>query len=259
VVFSPHLDATRSTFAGNHLWKIYKLFIKKIINSVDWIIVASKFELNLLIQQFSINQNKVTIIPHGVDIINTEKFRIKTNDIRLLYVGYLIKRKRVDYILKSLHSLIYDYKIKNILLTIIGEGSEKKNLFKLSKKLKIDDKIIWRTFLPRKELEKEFKNSDVVLLLSESEAYGITVAEALALGTPVIVTKQTALKEFLNEPGCFGVSYPPNPKEVAKLILKIINTGVKVGPFSNRKIRLWNEVVSEYEKVYIDLLKCKNV
>ena len=92
------------------------------------------------------------------------------------------------------------------------------------------------------------------MLLSKNENYGITVAEALALGTPVIVTKHSALREFLSEPGCFGVDYPPNPREVAELILKIVNSDVKVGPFS-RKIRTWEEVVKDYEEIYSTLAR----
>ena len=95
---------------------------------------------------------------------------------------------------------------------------------------------------------------DIFLLLSNSEAYGITVAEALALGIPCIITKITALNEFINEPGCFGVNYPPDPTEVAKMVLKIYTDDVKVGPFSD-KIRTWDKVSKDYENVYLDFLK----
>ena len=143
--------------------------------------------------------------------------------------------------------------MEEVVLTIIGDGPEKKRLQRLAEKLGTTDKIEWRSFLRRKEFINMIKKADVFLLLSESEAYGIIVAEALALGTPVIVTKRTALKEFLNEPGCFGVDYPPNPEEVAELILKIVDSDVKVGPFS-KKIRTWDEVVEDYERVYLQLM-----
>ena len=99
-----------------------------------------------------------------------------------------------------------------------------------------------------------YKKSDIFLLLSQSENYGIVVPEALTMGTPVIVTKRTALNEFLNEPGCFGVDYPPDPKEVANLILKIYKSDIKVGPFT-KKIRTWNEVALDYEQLYLRFIK----
>jgi len=255
IVFSPHLDIARSTFAGKYLWRIYNFFIgKRALKLADHIISPSEFEAEMLVHQFGISSDKISIIPHGVDIINTEKPPRQRGKIRLLYSGYLIKRKGVKYILESLHSLVYDFRVEDVVLTIIGEGPEKKKLLELAERLSINNKIEWKSFLPKEELINEIRNADVFLLLSKSEAYGITVAEALALGTPVIVTKRTALKEFLNEPGCFGVDYPPNPKEVAELILKIANSNVNVGPFS-KKIRTWDEVVRGYEKVYTSFIE----
>ncbi|WP_048150673.1 glycosyltransferase family 4 protein [Palaeococcus ferrophilus] len=254
LVFSPHLDVARSTLGGRYFWRGYNAIIgKKAFDLADRIISPSEFEVNILVHQFSISPDKILIIPHGVDIIDTEKPLKQRDKICLLYSGYLIKRKRVEYVLESLHSLVYDFGVDDVILTIIGEGPEKKRLLELARKLRIMNKIEWKPFLPRKEFINKIKNADVFLLLSESEAYGITVAEALALGTPVIVTKKAALREFLTEPGCFGVDYPPNPKEVARLILEIANNDVKVGPFS-KKIRTWKEVVKDYENLYKDIL-----
>lgn len=258
VVFSPHLDVARSTFAGKYFWRFYNLLIgKRLFKLVDHIVSPSEFEAKTLVRQFGIGSDKISVIPHGVDVINTEKPPKREDKIRILYSGYLIKRKRVDYIVESLRSLAHDFGVEEVVLTVIGDGPEKKRLLKLAEKSRVMDKIEWKPFLPREELIDEIRNADVFLLLSESEAYGIIVAEALALGTPVIVTKRAALEEFLNEPGCFGVEYPPNPREVAELILKIVNRGVKVGPFSN-KIRTWDEIVREYEKIYTKIVLSAN-
>lgn len=176
----------------------------------------------------------------------------KSESCNLLYSGYLIERKGVNYILDSLNSLINELKFSNVKLTIIGEGPEKSKLSKLSKNLNVDNHVIWKSFLSYEDFIKEIKNSNIFLLLSNSEAYGIIVAEALALGTPCIVTKITALKEFLNEPGCFGVDYPPNSNEVANLIMKMYGSDLEVGPFSE-KIRTWDKVAEDYEKAYYNL------
>jgi glycosyltransferase involved in cell wall biosynthesis len=59
------------------------------------------------------------------------------------------------------------------------------------------------------------------LLISRTENDRITVAEALAAGTLCIVAKRTALVEFLDEPGCLGINYPPNPTKLSELILNV--------------------------------------
>jgi len=243
------------TFAGEHLWSIYNRLIgNKILQKADYIILASEFEGENLINNIpKISKQKLTITPHGVDVIDlSPKNRDNKEERELVFAGYLQKRKGVHYIIQALKELVYTFNVRNIKLTIIGDGPYKNDLKILAKKLKVEDYILWQPFLEHSKLFLKIKNSDIFLLLSENENYGITAVEALALGTPVIVTKRAALKEFLNEPGCFGVSYPPNPREVAKLILKIANSDIKVGPFS-KKIRSWEKVAEDYEKIYLSI------
>ena len=254
IIFSSHIDIYRSTFVGKYFWHLYNILGRRLFKLVDNIISPSEFEAETIKRMFHVPENKITIIPHGVSQVNTVKQFIKEKDtITLLYIGYLIKRKGIQNIIKSLYQLIYKLSINNVNLTIIGEGPEEKKIVKLIKNLNLSKYVNWKKNLPQSELIKLYKKSDILILLSESEAYGIVVAEALACGTPAIVTRRTALEEFIKEPGCFGVGYPPDPEEVAKLILKIVNSNIKVGPFS-KKIRTWDKVVEDYEKIYSNLL-----
>lgn len=254
IVFSPHLDVYKSTFAGKYFWNIYDHFGKSLFKHSDHIVSFSKFEANNLMNSYNIDKQNITIIPHGVNFIDYQQKIYNKNTCKLLYSGHLVERKGVNYIIESLNHLINVLNFKNVELTIIGDGPEKSNLKSLSKKYNLDNHVIWKSFLSDERYIKEIKSSDMFLLLSNSEAYGITVAEALALGTPCIVTKNTAIKEFLNETGCFGVDYPPDPEEVANMVLKIYHDQVKVGPFTE-KIRTWDKVARDYEKLYSNLLK----
>ena len=74
----------------------------------------------------------------------------------------------------------------------------------------------------------------MLLLLSNSEAYGIVVAEAVALGTPCIVADATALHEFVAELGFFGVAYPLDPEKAARLSTQDFESTAQVGPFSGK-------------------------
>lgn len=252
LVFTCHYDPlNRNTLAGKLLGEFYNKFIgAKILKSTNQIVSVSNYEANSI--------NKITqcaniiVIPHGVDLIDISKAKSKKDFIKLLYVGYLLDYKGVQYIIDSLHELIYLRNIQNVKLTIVGEGQYKKNLINLSKKLKVYDYIEWKPFLPSSKVMEEMKNADVFLLLSKSEGYGIVVAEALAMGTPAIVTNGTALEEFTKEQGCLGVDYPPKLGDVAELILNIYESELCVGPFSN-KIRTWDQVAEEYERTYIRL------
>lgn len=255
IIFSPYLDVHRSTIIGKYFWNLYNSLAKTVFNKSSHIICCSDFESEMVINEYNIKKDEIATIPLGVEFIEPLS-TINNNSnktIKLIYSGYLIKRKGVEFILESLNKLVYHFGTKNVELTIIGEGPETKKLLKLSKKLKIDQYIIWKPFLNQEDLIKNIKNSDIFLLLSHSEAYGIIISEALALGTQCLVTKRTALMEFLNEPGCYGVDYPPDPIQVAQFILEITLNNRGVGKLT-RKIRLWDEVIDEYESLYLNLL-----
>ena len=252
IVFSPHFGIlSHDTTAGKYLWKFYNELIgKKIISYPDKIITASNYELYNLRDVLKVPEKKVSVIPHGINKIHFKKSKSKSNTIKLLYVGYLLELKGVQFIIKSLHELVNT--CVNVKLKIIGEGPYKHELQKIADRLDVNEFIEWNDFIPaknNKKLLKCYKNADILLLLSKSENYGTVVPEALAMGTPVIVTKNAALTEFLNEPGCFGVNDPLDTKEIADLIMKIYRENTSVGPFS-RKIRTWNKVTEEYEKIY---------
>lgn len=250
IVFSPHLDVSRSTFLGKYLWSIYVQIIGiKTFKKVNHILSCSTFEAQNISCIFDVNPSYISIIPHGVDIINLIKPHNSNTQINLIYAGYLIKRKSIHHVLNGLYSLIYDHNFNNVVLTIIGEGPERNRIADLVKNLNLEDHVIFKSFLPRSEYISELKRADIFLLLSASEAYGIAVAEALAQGTPCIVANNTALKEFTNEIGCYGIDYPPDPVNLSELILKIHSQDVKVGPLSE-KIRTWDKVIDDYEKMY---------
>ena len=254
-----HVDSFSGTLGRKLFWNLYTKIDKNVAKKATHIVADSNFEADYVRKTFCVHDDKQSTIHLGVDPVFQQtslrhrKSRSK-EEIRVLYVGYLIKRKNVHAVLCALYELVHILDKREAHLTIVGSGPEKGNLLHLAEHLQIEDQITWKELLSETELVNEYLEADAFLLLSKSEAYGITVAEALSLGTPCIVADVTALHEFTSEPGCFGVKSPPHPPTVARLIVHICENEIKVGPFSN-KIRAWEQVVREYEAVYHDTLR----
>lgn len=254
IVFSPHYNPlAHNTFAGKYLLKYYELIGKLTFEWVNKIVVNSELTQNQIKESFDIDTNKIEVIPHGVDNIYflNENRKEKKNGISLLYVGVLMELKGVQYIIQSLRYLLD--RGNNTTLTIIGNGDYKRKLENLAQKLNVEKNISWYDHLFGENLYQKYKEVDIFLLLSRAESYGITVAEALASGVPCIISKTSALKEFLNEPGCFCIDYTPDPEKLADLIIKIHQSNVNVGPFTD-KIKTWDEVAIDYEKLYKNIV-----
>jgi glycogen synthase len=251
IIFTAHYDPlNRSTIVGKLFGGLYNLFVgKKLFKKVDHIISISNFESKNIKKIYN---SEISVIPHGVNNIQITE-REKYGIIKLLYVGYLMDYKGVQDIIKAVNRLVNLEKVENLKLTVIGEGPYKKNLLKLSNKLKVENFIEWKHFMAHDKIIEEMHKHNIFILLSKTEGYGIVVAEALSQGIPSIVTKRTALEEFTGEIGCFGVNCPPDPKEVSDLIMKIYNSNIKVGPFSE-KIRTWDKVSEDHENIYKKVL-----
>lgn len=258
-IFTPYYHGIKgNTKKGvfKYSYDIYKIFGKFLFKWAEKVICISEYEKKLIEKFVSIPEKNFIIIPPGVNEIthNQKKKKFKDN-IHLLYVGNLFESKGVQYIINTIPILIERHNI-NINLLIVGDGVYKNDLMNLIDDLDLNNKITFYYNLTEEELKKKYIESDVFIFLSNSEAYGMVVAEALAMGIPCIITNNSALKEFINEPGCFVVDYPPDPNKVAELTMKIYKSEIKVGPFTD-KIRTWDKVCNDYEELYKKYLKEK--
>ncbi len=255
LVFTPHYMGMGTSRLNTFLHRIYRSFGRRTYHAADKVICVSEYESKMIRKHFSVPDNNILIIPPGVIIKN--KYPIKKpasnkTDVSLLYIGRLIKHKGVHYILRAMKHLIASYRI-NHTLEIIGQGPYKSQLMKMACLLGLEGNISWIDFLAPDQLQKKYKQVDIVLLLSRAECYGLSVAEALAFGTPCIVPKTEGLDEFIQEKGCFGTNYPPVPEDVAYIIDYVHRNEITIGPFHPYKIRAWDKVVDEYEELYSDI------
>lgn len=245
LVFTPHYHGTGHTIFRSLLHRPYKLVGRKIFEKADKIICVSNYERNLLFKHFKVDEEKVVVIPNGINLKEFKNLRKNKKDCRnVLYVGRLEKYKGVHHLIKALPQLDPD-----IFLEIVGKGPYKETLIRLIKKLNVEDRVRFSHSLPRNELLQKYADADVFALLSEREAYGISVAEALASKTPCIVTNTSALKEWIDNENCFGINHPVNVEELVKVVGKVV--GRKV-----RHVKLWDceEVAEHVSELYNEIV-----
>lgn len=121
----------------------------------------------------------------------------KTNKImKILYVGKLIKRKNVDLILHALKKIDNKY---NFEFHIIGEGPEKRKLIKLVNKLNIKNRVEFIKPMPREQVLDVMKKSNIFVMPSVNETFGIVYIEALASGCITIGTKDEGIDGIIKD------------------------------------------------------------
>jgi glycosyltransferase involved in cell wall biosynthesis len=246
-VFSAHYHGKGHTPIRNVLFHAYHLFGKKILQWSKAITCVSDFERNMLLHDFQGLEGKVTVIPSGIKLF--ADVQMDRSRDAILYVGRLMTYKGVDKVLRGLQWLRLHGRSVN--LRVIGSGPDEQELRNLAKELGVESQVAWLGEIGEDELSREYRRAGALILLSAAEAYGLVVAEALSCGTPAIVAKKEALVEFLSEPGCVGIDYPPESAKVGETIIGVLDGTLirQVGPFSH-KIASWQVIADEYLRFY---------
>lgn len=241
LVFTPHFHGAGGTFFRSLLNIPYRFFGKKMFSAADAIVCVSNYERALILRHFEIDEDRINVIPNGVDIESYKIApRVEKTGRTILYVGRLEKYKGVQYLVKALPQLGDDK-----ILQIVGKGPYKEKLIKIARTLGVADRVRFFQGLSKSELLQKYAEADVFVLLSKYESYGITVAQALASKVPCIVAKTSALREWVDNENCFGIDYEIDGKVLTRLIEETI--GKKV---TGVQIPTWDEVTRRLVSVY---------
>ncbi len=184
----------------NYLKKSYKLADKISARSP---ILKEKIEK-------IIPNNKTFIAYSGTDIEQIKK--PLNNDITITTVASLIKRKNIDVIIKTVNE------IPSLKLNIIGSGKEENKLKKLAK----NQNIKFLGQLERPLVIEQLKSSDIFVLLSDNETFGLSYIEAMATGNIVIAKKGDGIDGIIKN-GENGFLIPAKKEELKKCLEKILS------------------------------------
>jgi glycosyltransferase involved in cell wall biosynthesis len=254
LVFTPHYLGKGQTFFRNLLHIPYKFIAKKIFKESEKVICVSKYEKNMIIKNFQIEEEKISIIPNGVNVCELSKFTWAPNlkNPKIIYSGRLEKtQKNVDKLIRSFKKIVEN----NIdaEFVIIGDGPYKTGMKNLIKKLNLEERVKVKNWLPRIDYLKELASSNVFVLPSDYECYGIAAAEAIIMGIPTVVADSTALSEFVENGLALGINTPITPQEIAKSIQKALTTPKVSITSTQDKILSWNDIVERLERLYLEI------
>lgn len=241
--------------------------VLKTLNFASKIICISEEIKNIAID-YGINEEKLEFIPLGVDInsfkprdkeIIKENLSITKNNV-ILYVGQLIERKGLDYLVKAISSLPDEIK-KDLKVIIIGIGEEKKNLDKLCKKLQLSNIFEFRGSVDRDKIPYYYSITDIFVLPSLSEGRPVVIYEAMASESAIIATKLEGISEQIKE-GYNGLLVEPKNYQILanKIEFLLENEDIRneLGKNARKSIfkknLTWNDYSKHIINIYNELL-----
>jgi len=240
LVLTTHFKGSSHSSFRRGLSFFYRPLMSVVMRKAEVIVCVSERERDNLKAMFPKSKSKFRVIPNGVNIAQFNVLRSsKRNRNVILCVGRLERYKGIQYLIRCLEHLPLHFSLR-----IVGEGKYGEELRRLVSKLRIEDRVVFRSNISNSELTWEYANAGIFALLSKYEAFGVSVAEALASGLPCVVADSQALSEWIQYDGCEGIAYPIDIRELARKIQTMS------GKTFNNKIVSWKEVVDQLEQVY---------
>lgn len=219
-----------------------------------FITVSQKTERDL---QAIKRTDKSHVVPNGIDLKQITNVKPAETGFELLFVGRLIKEKKVDLLLRSLPMVLKTY--PDIKCRVVGDGPERSRLEGLCRELELTATVEFSGFMEGyNELISIMKSSELLVLPSEREGFGMVVVEANACGTPVVVVDypMNAAKDLVNE-GRNGYISKPDPEDLAQTIIKTLKNRKNMVETSRSMSKNydWDRIVDELENVYLQTQK----
>lgn len=224
LIFTEHMGVTKPKKDLYHRW-IYK--------QVDQVLSISRFTLAKNINALPIAQEKISYLWLGTEFIEPditiqqvrELFPIKEKSLVIALPGRLSPGKGHLILLDAISLLKKNYSMNDLYIFFVGgvteqDGADINYIKKLKEKittLGLDDKIIFTGF--QKNIANTLQLADIICILSESEAFGLTTIESMRLGKKIVASNTGALPEVIENKG-FLVS-PYSSEDIANAILEL--------------------------------------
>lgn len=216
IVSHIHIDPLPSGWFGflNPLYK--KLIWKHALRLSDVVICPTQDYVNVA-EHYRLQRSKCIVVPYGVD---TTRFKHKyssdiSTPVKVLFVGRLGKQKNIPRLLQAFNLFQSKYEA---VLHIVGEGEERHVIEGLVRNNNMSN-VIMEGALVGEKLTDIYASSDIFVLTSDFESFGIVNLEAMASGLPIVASDIPGMRNLLEQS---ALLVKPTPENFAAAMIRVV-------------------------------------
>jgi len=239
----------------------YDMLLRRHYDKTKRIIVSAPYVQDILPLQY---RGKCMVIspppPYDIEIRSHKAGKPggRVNILQMIYVGRLVPSKGLELLLLAMAKC----QSRNIKLIIFGRGSQEECYRKMVQRLGINDKVVWKGFVPHEKVVKAYIDADIFAFPSVKEPTGIALTEAMASGLPILCVDSGGPAYIVTD-GC-GVKVALSTKDkmvadFAKAIDVLTNDPALregMGKKARNRIRqefTWDFAIDKMRKLYDEI------
>lgn len=194
-------------------------------------VIAPTRKTEQLLKSYGVTK-PISIIPTGINTSNFRKEQFSAEDILelrtslgltadtpvIISIGRIAKEKSIDVVIAALPKLVE--KLPTLKMVIVGEGNEIENLSKYADALGVGNHVMFTGGKPWKEIGKYYQLGNVFCSASVSETQGLTFAEAMAAGVPVVAKKDECIENIIDD-NVTGILFESN-EDLPELLYRVL-------------------------------------
>ncbi len=230
---------------------------KRGMEAADKVITVSDLTRNIVITKYGIDPSKVVTVHNAVDFSGRSNVNVErgVKDKVVTFLGRITFQKGPEYFIEAAAKVLK--RCDNVRFVMAGSGDMMNRSIRQVARLGISDRFHFTGFLRGKEVQEMFTLSDVYVMPSVSEPFGISPLEAMRTGVPSVISKQSGAAEVLKY--AFKVDFwdvDAMADEIYALLKypALANFASKYG-FDEVNTLKWNNAAVKIKNVYESVIK----
>lgn len=193
-----HVHATEFDRSGEHVNQNVYDIERKGMEEADLVITVSNFTRQIVLERYGIPGEKVITVHNAVEPVDRpemEGVRKNVKEKIVTFLGRITFQKGPDYFIEAANKVLM--KDPDVRFVMAGSGDLFNRMIRRVAQLHISTKFHFTGFLAGADVDKMFAMSDVYVMPSVSEPFGISPLEAMRSNVPVVISKQSGVSEVL--------------------------------------------------------------
>jgi len=234
----------------------------------DRIIAVSEMTKNIIVSNYGISAGKIEVVHNAIDIDclddnyiydgSTYKYLESMRDKGYTIVSSVTRftiQKGLNFFIRAAAKACKKY--NKLLFLLAGDGDQRDELVELAAELGIADKIFFTGFVRGKQWRDSYSVSDIFVMSSVSEPFGLTALEAAHYGNALIITNQSGVCEVLTDILRYDFW---DEEKLAELIVSVatsdkLRVSLQQGVMKEYSKISWNDAATKCMKIYESAIK----